>query len=309
MVAYDPYWGGREGCGPGLSPIPCVMNEGDQIGSGWDAGPCEYTRGHWGVIDENENDVPDALDAPPVILFSNADVETVVTSPDHFDVTVRALPVPNQNPLQPAELRRDYAARIRDIHVAVGGLDEYTLFPKDLGSNGFDAEFQVPLPPLLPGRLDVVVRARNEYDARSVPRIKQFRYVHLKFLGFERTNPDEGIRLRWKVIGETFGARFAVHRRNLNTDDEAVLIDGIEPDVPPANGVTSFDFVDTTAEPGVDYDYWVTGTINLPNSHGTIHKVVVSKQVKARGALSRSTPARSMAVSYTHLTLPTKRIV
>jgi hypothetical protein len=263
------------------------MNQHDQLLVGWDFGPCEYTQRMWGVSDDNDNGVPDALDRAPVIDFFSADVETVTTPVEHFDVRVRSLAIPNANPKQPEELRRDYAARIKDVDVSVGGLATYTIEPRDIGSDGYTAEFRVQLPPLIPGRLMVDIGARNVYNATSPTRTKEYRYVHLKYLGFERTNPNEGVRLKWKMVGELFDAYFALHRRNENTGEEVVIQQGIRPSGPTASGITPFELLDDTTEPGEEYTYWVSGTIDLPNSQGTIHKVVESKPVKAQGAVAR----------------------
>lgn len=284
--------GGRRGCETGLRPIPCTMNKTDALDIGWDPGGCAYTQRMWGVSDDNENGVPDALDAAPAIEFFGADVETVTTPVSHLDVRVRALAVPNRNPQQPPDLRRDYAPLIKDINVTIGGMTSYIVEPGDIGSNGSMAEFRVNLPPLIPGALDITVRARNEFFATSPPRTKRYHYVHLKYLGFQRTQPDEGVRLTWDMVGELFDARLALHRRNEATAEEITVIPDVVPAGPTVNHVTPFDVLDDSTVPGVDYTYWVTGTIDLPNSAGSIHKVVSSRPVRARGALARNvTPA------------------
>jgi hypothetical protein len=137
------------------------------------------------------------------------------------------------------------------------------------------------------------VGARNVYNATSATRTKTYRFVHLLYTGFEVTHPNEGIRLQWDTVGEIFDAYFTMHRRNVKTGEETIVDEGFSPSVPADEGITRFDVLDDDTEPGVDYEYWVTGTIDLPYRDTTIHKTVESIHVTSEGAVARTRTPRS----------------
>jgi len=280
--------GGRGGCGFGHSPVECWMNEGDMYAWYYRGDPCVFSKMMWGVSDRNENDVPDALDRAPSITFESADVETILTSPGAFGVHVQAVAVPNRNPMEPDGGRRDYAAPIRDIAVGVGGLRPYTLEPDEIGSNGYDAAFQVNLPPLLPGWLHVTVDARNVYNAQAETRVKSYLYVSLKYATFEIRHPNNGIDVSWQMVGATFDADFTFHRENIATGEQTVIAEGFSSAGPTSkSGLTPFDVVDTTAVVGERYRYWVSGAIDLPYRGGFLHTVAYSDKITAQRSVPR----------------------
>jgi hypothetical protein len=287
VTEYSPIDFSAKGCDEGQDPVDCMMNELYAYAF-YTTAVCNVTEAMFGVVDENANGVPDALDRAPLIEFEAADVETVLTPPDFMRVHVSAVPVPNQNPKQPPELRRNYAAPIDDITVRVGGVPPYTIDPSQIGSDGYEADFQVSLPPLLPGPLDILVDARNEYNAISETRVKRYVYVHLKYVTFNIHHPNDGIRLSWEMLGDTFGAEFELIRAHPVTGEEKVVARGFGPSGPIANGLTPYSVLDPTAEIGELYTYRVRGTIDLPHRNTTLHKVVESLAIPAQGAVPRT---------------------
>lgn len=279
----------RAGCNEQVNPVDCVMNEFDMYSlHAYQSDPCKFSSRMFGVSDENDNLVPDAFDRPPRIEFDSADTETVTTLPGYLGVRVFAQAIPNENPLQPADLRRNYAAPIKNIDVAVGGLRPYTLDPEQLDSDGYEAEFQVVLPPPIPGWLRIDVRARNSYEAQSTPRVKKYLYVDLAFQGFEVRYPNDGVALSWQMVGETFDADLRVLRRDRDTGETVVVADGVEPSSPRAGGVTPYRVLDRDVEIGARYEYTVHGTIDLPYRGGFLHREVDSGAARVQGAVPRT---------------------
>jgi len=172
--------------------------------------------------------------------------------------------------------------------VRIGGVAPYTLTPSALGSDGYDADFQVDLPQLLPGPLDIIVNARSTFNAQAETRTKRYVYVHLKYVTFIVAHPNDGIRISWQMLGDTFDAGFELVRTGVDSGEEVVVASGFAPSGPVANGLTPYSVLDPTAVIGEHYTYRVRGTIDLPHRGGTIHKVVESVAIPAQGAVPRT---------------------
>jgi hypothetical protein len=255
------------GCTPNYIPEACVANHDDMM-SGYMAPPCEYTMAMLGNIDANNNSVPDVFDAPPLITFDHALVETLTSVQDttiNFTATVQA--VPNRNPRQPAELRRNYATRIKDVNVTLGGVGPYIITPVDGQTDEFEEEYEVPVNNVLPGYTTLEVVARNAFGAKSLKATKRIFYIGLDYFGFGFDHRNEGIGIKWYLRGESFGADLDLHRIEYNDGvpvTDSVIAAGLQPIGPmQKGGLLPYYFLDRAAIAGTTYGYYAVGKFEL----------------------------------------------
>jgi hypothetical protein len=258
----------RVGIYPGVAcdsfAVNCIMNQG-HAESGYTGPICHYTKGMLGVVDADDNDVPDALDAPPLVSFAGAAVETLFTPLASVHVEAHAQSLPNRNPRLLSEYRTEVVAPLYDLEVSVTYTQPFTFTPEDVGSDGSNIIVDVPIPSMFPGWNDVDAVAHNIFLSKSESVRKSYLYVNLDFTSFELLHPeDKGVNIRWLVRGETFDAFMEVYRRNTRTEEEVLVASGITPSGPPDVGHTPYELTDFDLEPGVQYEYFIRGTIDMP---------------------------------------------
>jgi hypothetical protein len=254
----DPITGSQVTC---LTDIPefCVAKFEDLWGLMMPV--CDYTMGMLGAIDEDNDNVPDALDAAPAIVFSGDPVDTLVSmnQPVYFSAVAQA--VPNRNSQQTGE-RRDYLMPIWKVDYSINNSVPLPVDPIDGEFDEMVEEFRATLSFMFPGYSTLSVTATNIHSAKSEPFTKQIYYIGLDYNSpyFELT--EKGIGVRWLMRGETFDAEFELYRTDIETDSTVVVKEGFLPVGPKEHGNTPYYVHDTDVIPGRQYEYFVKGTFD-----------------------------------------------
>jgi len=276
-------------------PISCPMDMGHAV-SGYTGPICHFTQGMVGVVDADDNDVPDALDAPPVVGFIGAEQETLFTALGEIHVEAWAQSLTNRNPRIPSVDRLDVVAPLLDLEISITYAQPYVFTPEDVGSDGSNIVVRAPIPSMFPGWNDVDAVARNIFLSESEPVRKSYLYVNLDFTSFELLHPrDEGVHISWLVRGETFGAHMEVFRRNKRTGEEVRVAAGVQPSGPPDVGHTPYQLTDLSLEPGTQYDYFIRGTINIDYRGELVTVVRESPIISTQAAVPRATSVSNLA--------------
>ncbi len=255
---------GVEGCTITKRPAPCIMNIEDVYEFGYDGSPCSYTDGMIGLIDKNGNNIPDAVDAPPVVVFEPARLETTFVPEFQMSFQVISSGIQNKNPLQDPASRLSYALPVKDVALMVNSVGPFYLFPLDGESDETTEEFATELTSLIPGITTVEVSARNTIGATSKWFSKHFYYVGLTYKHFQFDFSNEGIGISWNMMGETFDAQFDLHRIDPGDDSvDEVVISDVQPSKLPDGYFLPFRCCDTEVVPGQKYSYYVEGTFSV----------------------------------------------
>ena len=262
-VRYDPY-GGPVGCAGAGIPEPCIMNDVDAFQWFYSGEPCEYTAKMIGLSDLNRNSIPDCLDAPPVIHWENAAVETVFTQGSILRFKAVSEGVPNQNPRQDPDLLVDYAVPVKFVGRSESGVITQRLNPLDGVYDELEEEFEFSLDMLAGGSSYFSVVTRNAANAQSKDQIKEIFYIGLSYLHFGYQNQNEGNLIKFDLLGSTFDANMEVHRVDVEGDEEdRVIASGVQP-YHSTGTFTLYQWFDEDVIPGVKYRYYVQGTFNTP---------------------------------------------
>jgi hypothetical protein len=265
---------------------PCIMwrfevDEGRPV--------CSYTQGQIGVIDDDDNGVPDVFDAAPIVDFEGADEETVVTSEVAVRMKVISRPVPNQNPFQEPEDRVSYAAALRDAKLSVGALGwSYYLNPVDGVWDEVEEDIELTVSGIASGLSRVGVVARNVFGKASPEYYKSFYYLGITFALFSATPDNDGsrntIRLSWKTVGDTFGADFDLYRVDESSavPDTTYLATFHECVPEPGGMFRCYEFLDADVSAGYRYKYFVTGYFDFERDGVKTHYEVTSEPFLAQ---------------------------
>jgi hypothetical protein len=241
-------------------PVSCTAMLGD-IEYGYTGPPCDFTLGMLGHLDNDRDNVPDALDAAPMIYFDGAVIDTLVSmdQPVNFRAVAQAVPNRNSQQTDPA-LRRDYVTMIKDASYSINNSIPVPVQPVDGAIDELEEEFQAFIAFMLPGESMIEVTARNEYGAKSELFTKTLYYIGLDFNSFRLDQTNDGMGVGWLMRGETFGADFELHRINFEADSaDVVVASGIQPVGPKQDGMTPFYVYDNDVVPGTEYRYYVKG--------------------------------------------------
>lgn len=275
--------------------VACPMNM-DYGLTGYTGPICTWTQGMIGVVDRNENDVPDALDAPPTVSFVGAEVETLFTPLSSIRVNAEAQSLPNRNPRILSRYRLRVVAPLKDVLVSVTYFHPIVYTPEDVGSDGATMQVDVPIPSMFPGWNDVDAVARNIFLSTSRTLRKRYLFVDLDFTTFELTHPShQGVTIRWIVRGETFGAYMEVFRRNTRSGEMVCIAEGVQPAGPPDVGHTPYELTDVALEPGVQYEYFIRGTIDIVYRGETVTIVRESPMISTQAAVPREASVSNVA--------------
>jgi len=251
-----------QGCTSGYLPVDCIMNETDAFNLGVES-MCKFTEVMLGISDRDNNKVPDAFDAPPKIVFATARTETLTGEAPALSFRAVSEAVPNTNSMQPIGQRMDYAAAVKDVSISFQGAPPVFFAPSDGKADEIEEEFEIPLPRLAPGPSVLEFATRNVYGAKSEGQRKTVFRISLDYFNFFIDYEKTGLRLRWSMRGETFGARFDLHRRDVNTGDDVIVDANLQPTAPPRDGITPYSGFDRTVVSGEDYEYYVSGTFDM----------------------------------------------
>jgi hypothetical protein len=262
ILEVDPY-GRPTGC---RDLDYCIMAQAKQ-----DLGRpiCFFTAGMMGVVDADDNSVPDLYQSTPTVIFENSSAETLLAS----DVTVRckavSVPVENRNPAQPEETRIDYAAPLQDGFLSVSGSGNIILTPEDGKWDEPEEDLVVKLKSIPVGLTEVGIKVRTRVGISSGVITKRIYNLGLKYSLFEVKVANRGITLEWRMFGETFGARFDLYRVAVSPGEDTLIVSGLHPSGVAGDGYTPYEFTDTTVTPGTKYRYFVRGTFGLDFHGGT----------------------------------------
>ncbi|MBI4719960.1 MAG: hypothetical protein HY770_01745 [Chitinivibrionia bacterium] len=257
IESLDPVYGNPSGC---QELVPCIMAEAKQ-----DLGRpiCFYTQGQLGVVDRNDNSIPDVFDSAPIIAFENSDIETVLTSNVSIRARAVSVPVSNRNPVfENNPLKKAYACVLKDALLNVDGTGNLYLIPEDGRWDEPEEEIAFNLSGLSTGLTRVQLKTRTKVGLNSATYTKRIYNLGLNFSFFTVVVKPAGISLSWNMIGETFAASFDLWRISFasGSPDTVLLKEGILPSGPPQNQFLPFDYLDADVEPGVAYQYFVEGS-------------------------------------------------
>ncbi|NIO02244.1 MAG: hypothetical protein GTO42_08885 [Candidatus Latescibacteria bacterium] len=277
-VKYGPIPGSKEGCSTSIIPAFCIMNIDDVVEWWYDGPPCRHTDGMFGLADDNDNGVPDAVDEAPVVEFETAALESILT--DEFELRFQAISygVPNRNPYQNPAIRINYAVPVKDVSYKVNGVGPIRLLPADGESDETTEEFVGQLAELIPGLTEIEVVSRNTMGAISDPFLKRLYYLGLLYAHFRFGFDKDGIGISWNMLGDTFGAIFDLHR--IGTDPEpydSLIIADVQPSSTSNGYFTPYACVDQSVVPGAKYRYYVEGTFSVMY-HG--EEITITKRSK-----------------------------
>jgi hypothetical protein len=252
-----------EGCVPGLLPKPCIMNREDAK-NGYVEAPCSYSAGMLGVSDDNLNSVPDVVDAPPIIKFNRAGVETVTTVDPGFRFKAVSIGVQNRNPHHEPENRVTYVPPVKDVSFSIWNTGPYKLLPEDGKSDEAEEDFLVRIPVLLPGFNDIDVMTRNVFGASSAEYSKRIFYIALDYSDFGFDFKKKGIELYWSARGETFDVKYDLHRMETGTSEgDVVIATDLLPSGPRRGSLLPFSYFDDDVTAGNEYSYYVEGSFTI----------------------------------------------
>ena len=245
----------------------CIMHTAARknIGRPW----CMWSEGHLGVIDHNDNGLPDIFEAPPRIEFNVPGADTVTTNAYTLRVHVVATAVPNKNPNLSPDKRFDYALPLRGAWLSVGE----TRIPLEATDGSWDevaedCQFQVQLAQV--GRIAFTVQAENDIGYKSDVTSKVVYFVGVNYSRTAVTAGPNRINVSWEIAGDPFHARFDVYRLDPGEALPGTRIAvGVSPSGPARAGFIPYLYSDRDIVPGRDYRYYVEGGFSLPYGGGT----------------------------------------
>lgn len=249
-------------------PLDCIMKYAarQDIGRPW----CFYTAGQTGVIDADEDDVPDIFQRRPRVQFVSPSVDTVETSEVTIQLRVISDPVPNQNPLQADDYRMDYALPLgggRYVHPK--GLEELLLKPVDGRWDEVEEEVEFTVTNLPVGRSRIALEFENalgyeSHDPRkNNPYVMEVSYLGVNFFQFNLIVKRTSIIASWGIINDEFGSTFDLHRIDPDGSD-ILLAENVPPSGDPKNGIVPYRYIDKDIQPGTDYVYYVRSSFTVP---------------------------------------------
>ncbi len=247
---------------------PCIMHTWSRIGQ--DRPWCRYSRGHLGVIDNNNNGYPDIFEAAPEVIFEPAGAETVTTNRFTLRFRVVSRAVPNRNRAQDPEFRADYAAPLGEVKLSLGASAGVNLTPVDGHLDEVVEEFELPITLASVGLSAVVVRARNAVGYQGPAYSKKIYFTGVNYTHIGAVVKHNRIDLGWETAGDVFQTRFDVYRLEPGEELPGLRIaENVTPSGPGTAGFVPYHHTDLNVEPGRDYRYYVVGTFTLPVENGT----------------------------------------
>ncbi|MEJ2721634.1 MAG: hypothetical protein P8181_10940, partial [bacterium] len=262
-LGYDPITGTPKSC-PGLIlPDPCCMNSKDVMEWYYAGEPCDYTAGHFGLVDKKpRNSVPDCLDAPPKIYFENSEAETVFTQNAVIRFKAVSEGVPNENRRQEPDLRIRYRVPVKFVGRSENGLITQKIMPVDGVYDELEEDFAFELEQLPGGPSRFAVVTKNAANSQSEEQAKDIFYIGLSYLQFGFQNRNNGVWLEWRLLGDTFDADLEVHRVDVeNGGVDEIIAAGLGPIGPRVGSFTPYGYMDKTVVRGRKYRYYVMGTL------------------------------------------------
>lgn len=261
--------------------IPCIMEVPERQ---WSQEVCPWSAGQTGIVDWNENDVPDIFDSPPIVDFVGGPAETLVTDTFTVHCTVKSIPIPNRNYKQDTTAWIDYTCPLKDAVMDINGFGNLYLIPDDGRWDEVEEELTIPLSDLSVGETSIELYIRNTVGCKSPARVKKIFKAGLSFSLFEAVPGNEGINLSWYMVGETFGAVFDLYRIDPQDSrgDTTLVASNLQPSGPAEDQFLPFSYYDADVNPSETYWYFVRGTYTLAIQGGPPQEFVTdSKAFKA----------------------------
>jgi hypothetical protein len=223
-----------------------------------------------GVIDNNDNGMPDIFERAPEIVFEVEGPETVYTN--QYTLRFRAISraVPNQNVHVSPDARVDYAAPLKRGWLSIGGESVVLLDPVDGRWDELveDCEFRLQVAQV--GRSVISVQIENSVGFESAKTAKVIYFTGVNYARTSLTPRPNRMDVAWQIASDPFGAKFNVYRLDPGEDRPGTLLaQSVPPQGPPVNGFTPYRFIDREVVPGRDYRYYVEGVFSLPFEGGT----------------------------------------
>lgn len=241
--------------------VDCIMNRAAReiVGHPF----CRWSQGHLGVIDDNDNAIPDLYEGEPIVEFAVAGPETVLSREYSLDFRARSTAVPNNNPHQSPENRINYAVRLRDAWVSIGGSTLVPLDPLDGAWDEHEEDLRFDIQ-LSVGETRLYVQARTDVGYKSRWYEKRIYFAGVNYAEMSAHAQNNSIEVTWFVAGEDFNATYDLYRFPVGKRSESVLIAaGVEPSGSGTSGFVPYAFTDWNVDPGQDYGYYVRGKFLL----------------------------------------------
>ncbi len=290
----------REGCSVSIYPEFCIMNIEDVYYLyNYISEPCYYTTGMLGLADENNNRVPDAVDAAPAVVFRNSVVETTLTDSFHLEFQAVATAVPNKNSNQNPNYRLTYALPVKDVNYLVNGVGPIQVLPNDGAYDSLIEDCEIDLQTLIPGFSTVEVITRNTLGTTSKRYVKRIYYIGLCYIHFNFTFMNEGIGIAWNMLGETFDAELNLHRIEMEPfPRDTIIASSVQPAMPSSGYFTPYYVQDQTVVARKKYKYYVEGKFTIcycgkdtTITHvSTMHDAVASLRIDKQNIISAPSP-------------------
>jgi hypothetical protein len=283
-TGYDPITGSPKGCIGITFPALCCMNTHDLFQWWYSGEPCEYTAGHFGLVDKSpRNGVPDCLDAPPKVYFENSEVETVFTQQAVIRFQAVSEGVPNENRRQDPGIRVNYKVPVKFVGRSENGTITQKVVPMDGEYDELVEEFEFQLDKLPGGPSRFSVVTKNAANSWSEEQSKEIFYIGLSYIQFGFQNRNDGTWLEWRLLGDSFDADLVVHRVDVeNGGVDQIIATGLQPTGPRHGSFTPFGFMDRTVERGCMYRYYVTGTLTESYRGADTTIATVTHEVETR---------------------------
>jgi hypothetical protein len=224
-----------------------------------------------GVIDDNDNAIPDVFEAAPIIRFEPPTPDTVDVDNVTIYVTAISQAVPNRNSRQDPDQRVDYGAPLKEAQFGLGGTAWYPLTADDGDWDGQMETSRLEFNAIPPGETIIRFRVRNSVGMFSREYEKRIFFLGVAYGAFTVTPDDGHMEIKWEKAGGAATASFDVYRlgpddpepnnlRGLDYDHEmpgTLVAANAQPD--PQSVGNWFTVRDYEVDPGVRYRYYITG--------------------------------------------------
>ncbi|HXS10145.1 MAG TPA: FlgD immunoglobulin-like domain containing protein [Candidatus Krumholzibacteria bacterium] len=231
---------------------------------------CNWSRGHLGVIDGNDNGKPDIFEAAPLVEFEQPGADTVTTNEYTLRFKAIAQAVPNRNPNIGPEKRISYAAPLREGYLGFESGSRADLTPLDGKWDEVEEECEFHVQLATAGASLFVVNVENSVGMKSKGSAKTVYFVGVDYSRTALTSEINRIKVTWEIVGNPFAAKFDVYRLG---PGEAMPGTRIADDVaaagPPRAGFIPYQYIDRDIVAGRDYRYYIQGDFSLPYDGGT----------------------------------------
>jgi hypothetical protein len=231
---------------------------------------CEWSRGHLGVIDDNDNGKPDIFEAAPVVEFDPPGADTITTNEYTLHFKAIAQAVPNRNPHIAPEKRISYAAPLRDGFLTLGSGSRAPLTPLDGKWDEIEEECEFHVQLAQVGGVAFVVDVENSVGMKTEGVAKMVYFVGVRYSRTALTTEPKRIKVTWEIVGNPFGAKFDVYRLGPGEGMPGTKIaEDVAAAGPPRAGFIPYQYIDRDIVAGRDYSYYVQGDFSLPYGDGT----------------------------------------